>query len=182
MDEHLARERLESERDELLHALRSLERDLSADESEEAAVAELSARDQHPADVASEAYEHERIVGLAKDLRAVIDEVDAALDRLGRGLYGSCEICDAPIDDDRLEAVPATRYCVHHQEEWEHDNAGLTAAGRQLSAVLARRATARSSQAQQPHPAFEFLPSEDESEEPVELAAEEAALHVEREH
>jgi hypothetical protein len=31
------------------------------------------------------------------------------------GTYGQCEACGGPIDEGRLAALPATRYCVRHQ-------------------------------------------------------------------
>jgi RNA polymerase-binding transcription factor DksA len=45
-----------------------------------------------------------------------LDDVDAALGRLNDGTYGRCEACGAPIEDERLAVVPATRYCLHHQQ------------------------------------------------------------------
>jgi RNA polymerase-binding transcription factor DksA len=47
-------------------------------------------------------------------LEARVADVEAALSRLERGTYGSCEICGAPIDDARLSADPARRRCAEH--------------------------------------------------------------------
>ena len=44
--------------------------------------------------------------------REAIDEIDAALARMGSGAYGLCESCGAPIPHERLEAIPHTRLCV----------------------------------------------------------------------
>jgi DnaK suppressor protein len=49
---------------------------------------------------------------LATDLRESLDEVDAALERLATGHYGTCEICGKPIGAARLEAMPAARLCI----------------------------------------------------------------------
>src|SRR3954464_8888117 len=38
--------------------------------------------------------------------------VNAALVRLGNGLYGSCLDCGDPIPEQRLLAVPASLYCA----------------------------------------------------------------------
>ncbi len=41
-----------------------------------------------------------------------IGEIDAALQRIVAGSYGTCEGCGNPIVEDRLRAVPATRFCL----------------------------------------------------------------------
>jgi DnaK suppressor protein len=56
---------------------------------------------------------------LAGQEKHALDEVGAALSRLGAGTYGACEICREPIALARLRAVPAARCCVHCQESRE---------------------------------------------------------------
>ena len=51
---------------------------------------------------------------LAAPLRAELDEVERALAKLDDGTYGRCEICGEPIAEARLEAMPATRFCIDH--------------------------------------------------------------------
>ena len=46
-------------------------------------------------------------------------EVDAALDRLRRGTYGVCEESGKVIPDERLRAVPWTRYTREVAERHE---------------------------------------------------------------
>jgi len=41
------------------------------------------------------------------------DEVLAALSRMVDHTYGVCEACHLPISEERLEAMPHTRYCVN---------------------------------------------------------------------
>lgn len=48
--------------------------------------------------------------------------IDAALERLKRGEYGTCEECDEPISEKRLKAVPWTRYCLHCQDTLANEN------------------------------------------------------------
>ena len=38
--------------------------------------------------------------------------IEAALDRIANGDYGSCAECGEPIADERLDAVPATPLCA----------------------------------------------------------------------
>ena len=55
-------------------------------------------------------------MGAALDqVRGDLDDVEAALRRLEEGTYGQCEACGGPIDEGRLAALPAARYCVGHQ-------------------------------------------------------------------
>ncbi|HKQ75353.1 MAG TPA: SpoIIE family protein phosphatase [Blastocatellia bacterium] len=48
------------------------------------------------------------------NLRRLLQEVDAALDRLGAGSYGLCEVCHDPVETDRLIADPLARFCLDH--------------------------------------------------------------------
>lgn len=41
-----------------------------------------------------------------------IAEIDAALRRLAEDTYGTCEGCGEPIAEARLQALPATRFCM----------------------------------------------------------------------
>jgi phosphoserine phosphatase RsbU/P len=47
-------------------------------------------------------------------LRQLLQDVDAALDRLGAGSYGLCEVCHDPVEADRLIADPLARFCLDH--------------------------------------------------------------------
>lgn len=57
----------------------------------------------------------------AKDLAVVtlererkeLAEIEAALSRIKRGDYGICEICENPIREARLQALPWARLCIH---------------------------------------------------------------------
>ena len=51
---------------------------------------------------------------LAGQLRESLDEVARALTRLEEGTYGRCEVCGEEIQPARLEAMPATRFCINH--------------------------------------------------------------------
>jgi sigma-B regulation protein RsbU (phosphoserine phosphatase) len=47
-------------------------------------------------------------------LRQLLQEVDAALDRLSAGSYGVCEVCHDPVEPERLIADPLARFCLDH--------------------------------------------------------------------
>lgn len=48
------------------------------------------------------------------NIQQLLQEVDAALDRLTTGGYGLCETCNEPIEKDRLKVDPLLRYCTAH--------------------------------------------------------------------
>ena len=41
-------------------------------------------------------------------------DIKAALEKMDKGTYGTCEVCDEPILKKRLEANPAARTCIAH--------------------------------------------------------------------
>lgn len=110
LDDTTARQLLDDEHAALLRSLRSVTRDLGQEET--GAGDELSDVDQHPAEVGTEVHDMERDLGLRTDLRHRLDENRAALARVEAGTYGACERCGRTIDDERLRAVPSTRYCA----------------------------------------------------------------------
>jgi DnaK suppressor protein len=59
--------------------------------------------------VAAEKGEH-RV--LANSIQEALADVDRALQKLDEGTYGRCENCGEEITEPRLEAMPATRYCI----------------------------------------------------------------------
>src|SRR5262245_41073926 len=56
------------------------------------------------------------------NLRRLLQEVDAALDRLGAGSYGLCEVCHDPVEAERLMANPLVRFCLDHLSLLERQN------------------------------------------------------------
>ncbi|HVP56613.1 MAG TPA: SpoIIE family protein phosphatase [bacterium] len=74
-------------------------------------------------------------------LQKLLAEVDAALDRTSKGTYGLCDVCNEPIEPDRLMADPLVRFCLGHmtpsqQEALEQD---LDLAAQIQSALLPER-------------------------------------------
>ena len=97
----------------------AIEKEHLGDEPEEDSSAELSHFDQHPADAASDAFEREKEFSILDQVQAELDDVERALKRLDEGSYGSCQACGSEIADERLAAVPATRFCLEHQGDAE---------------------------------------------------------------
>ena len=71
-----------------------------------------SSADNHLADTASETYERELDEGLEEDARDQLRDVEAALERIEAGSYGTCSVCGKAIPVERLEAVPWTTLCI----------------------------------------------------------------------
>lgn len=108
-----ARRALQDERRRLGELLGDVLDAEELDEPEQgSAGGELSTVDQHPADAATETQYREQALSEAEQLRAEIADVDAALARVAEGTYGRCQACGRPIGRERLEALPATRFCV----------------------------------------------------------------------
>lgn len=125
MDATRARDLLTAQRDRLQEALAGLEGGGDVGVTEQEATGDLAAYDQHPAEEGTETQAAETDAALTNHMRAELDEVDAAFARLDDGTYGRCQVCDRPIGDERLEAVPTARYCIDHETEAEEAAAAL---------------------------------------------------------
>lgn len=55
----------------------------------------------------------------AQEVLRLLHEVDRALDRMRSETYGICEVCETPIEDDRLLANPLACTCLDHMSEPE---------------------------------------------------------------
>jgi RNA polymerase-binding transcription factor DksA len=58
--------------------------------------------------------ERARLDATVDNLEARVADVEAALGRLERGTYGSCEICGETIDEVILIEDPTHRRCAEH--------------------------------------------------------------------
>ncbi|MEI7057430.1 TraR/DksA C4-type zinc finger protein [Nocardioides sp. CCNWLW239] len=104
-----ARERLATERRQTLTRLADLTDDFDA---VVAASRDTNADDEHDPEGATIAFERSQVQSVVRQVRRHLDEVDAALERLDQGTYGTCESCGRPIGEGRLEARPAARTCI----------------------------------------------------------------------
>ena len=95
---------LESERDHLRAQLDELATGTDASMS----------FDENFADSGQVAAEQGEAHALSGSLREQLDVVESALAKLDDGTYGTCETCGDAIAAARLEAMPATRFCITH--------------------------------------------------------------------
>ncbi|OCA91475.1 molecular chaperone DnaK [Bacillus sp. FJAT-27225] len=87
------------------------------DASERETVGELSAYDNHPADLGTELFEREKNYALKSHTSEELEKVQRALSAMEDGTYGVCRECGNNIPYERLEAIPSTLYCVEHTPE-----------------------------------------------------------------
>lgn len=75
---------------------------------------ELSAYDNHPADLGSEVFERAKDLALAENAEHHLTDVNRALEDIESGLYGICKACGHPIPSTRMDALPTAEFCVGH--------------------------------------------------------------------
>src|SRR5437660_10437964 len=121
MEADEARRRLEAERERLVVVKSDFDSEHLTEESEDENLSELSSVDQHQADVGTETFEREKDLSILEQIEAELADVDHALKRLDDGTYGTCEVDGKPIPEERLEALPAARFCLEHQTEAERE-------------------------------------------------------------
>jgi DnaK suppressor protein len=68
--------------------------------------------DENFADSAQVAGQQGANRALAGQLAENLAEVERALAKMDDGTYGRCERCGKEIGEARLEAMPATRFCI----------------------------------------------------------------------
>ena len=73
---------------------------------------EETAYDNHLADTATETYDRELDYSLEENSEHVLAEIDAALNRIEAGTYGTCTNCGKQIPEERLEALPWATLCI----------------------------------------------------------------------
>jgi RNA polymerase-binding transcription factor DksA len=117
MDLLAQRRRLETDLSETEHTLATIRARLAVGQRDGGG--EISLLDQHPADAASDTEARELDVTQQRMLEARLGRIQAALDRIDQGAYGTCSVCGKAIPAERLEALPDTPYCVADAEREE---------------------------------------------------------------
>ena len=59
-------------------------------------------------------------LSLEKVLTSSLRDIDAAMDRIAKGTYGTCKYCGQPIDERRLLARPASSACIDCKEKMKN--------------------------------------------------------------
>ena len=87
--------------------------------SQRDAAGDLSAYGLHMADVATDNYEREFMLGLADNEQKLLNRINAALEKIDEGTFGLCELCEKKIAKARLKVVPYAELCIPCQEKQE---------------------------------------------------------------
>jgi DnaK suppressor protein len=90
--------------------------DLVKDASEEQPAFSL-----HMADAGTDSFDRDFALSRLSSEQDAVYEIDEALMRIRRGTYGVCELTGKPIERERLEAIPWTRFSAAAEKELEKD-------------------------------------------------------------
>ena len=73
-----------------------------------------------PIDDATRSLDKEILFELSGNAHNTIEQIEAALRKMDKGIYGLCEYCRQPIPKKRIKALPFARYCINCQHSTEH--------------------------------------------------------------
>lgn len=126
------RQKLEFQRRETRQFLRRLEQEVQSLDAETI---------QDSADRCVISLSKESLFERSSQRRTVLGLIEAALDRIADGSFGRCVGCGDAIQDQRLQALPWTQFCLRCQGELEKK------IGASLSTRISIPATATSKRA-----------------------------------
>ena len=116
----LSKAEQEAFRKMLLDKRRSLIGDMNGMESEalrlnrQDAGGDLSIMPDHPANIATDNFEQEFTLGLLESERALLHEINQALERIDNNTYGICLGTGQAISKTRLTARPWAKYTIEY--------------------------------------------------------------------
>ncbi len=111
------RQRLLDLRDELVDAMSGVAGEIrNGPEGSEA-----SGSGMHQGDAGSDAYDRDFALSVLAKEQDALYEIEQALRRIERGVYGVCEMSGEKIPQARLEAIPFARLTVQCQADWEKE-------------------------------------------------------------
>lgn len=73
----------------------------------------------HMADAGTDEFDRDFALSMMSSDQNAAFEIDAALARIRDGTYGICELSGQPIEEERLAAIPWTRFSADAQRELE---------------------------------------------------------------
>ncbi len=80
---------------------------------------DLSGYSQHMADAGTDTFDRDFALSMVSSEQDALTEVELAIERIFNGTYGVCEMTGKLIREERLMAVPFTRYSVETQKQLE---------------------------------------------------------------
>jgi len=82
---------------------------------------DLSGYSQHMADAGTDTFDRDFALSMVSSEQEALHEIDEAIERIHNGTYGICEMTGKQIRDERLMAVPFTRYSIASQTQLERN-------------------------------------------------------------
>jgi DnaK suppressor protein len=110
LDEY--RKKLVTRRNELIHKLSEFQTESKQVETDIA---------QDLADKAESSYTKEFLLSMSDAERSQLRHIDAALKRIDKREYGSCQMCQKEIGKKRLSYLPWAPLCIECEEKAETD-------------------------------------------------------------
>ncbi len=86
--------------------------DAALNKTRSEASGDLSSMPIHMADLGSDNFEQEFTLSLMENDEGTLEMIEAALERIEEGNYGSCIECEGTVPKTRLNAIPYTPFCV----------------------------------------------------------------------
>jgi RNA polymerase-binding transcription factor DksA len=83
------------------------------------AAEEYTGPKRNDADVATNTYDRDWALGMLSSEQDAVYEIDEALERIRNGTYGKCELSGKAIPEERLNAIPWTRFTAEAEREIE---------------------------------------------------------------
>jgi RNA polymerase-binding protein DksA len=117
VDTDLFKARLLEERQRVVDAIDNIHAENPGSLGEE--TEELTFQDNHPGDVATATFDREMASTLEDNSTHVLSEIDAALERIEAGTFGTCQACGGPVGEERLDALPWATLCIEDKRKQE---------------------------------------------------------------
>ena len=120
----LSKKQLDDYRQQLIDKMQEILGDVSSmEESAFQSSGDLSSTPVHLADLGTDNYEQEFNLKLVAEERKMLIEIQQAMGRIADGSFGICEGLGIPIEANRLEAIPWTRYSLEYARMLESGKA-----------------------------------------------------------
>ena len=88
------------------------------------------------ADIASNMIEDEIVMSIAQGEAKEIEQIDSALEKIKKGMYGSCDNCGKIINKQRLMAIPFVKLCIKCKEEEErYEGSEIDSGGYRIDSI-----------------------------------------------
>ncbi|HYG36529.1 MAG TPA: TraR/DksA C4-type zinc finger protein [Clostridia bacterium] len=85
------------------------------------AIEEAPSYSLHMADAGTDTYDRDLALGMLSSEQDAVYQIEQALNRIQNGTYGTCELTGKPIEPERLEAIPWTRFSADAEKKLERE-------------------------------------------------------------